>query len=135
MKNMKKYPYQKIKGLLISTVCGVLSFVVNFVIMSQTVALPDPLWVALMLLIPVFIAICLIRRSMEVHPGYIWVGLPAQYLLFFIFSRQISVELGINLDKGTSGFEYVFIATIWPFVVTLTQFLSLMVLNWKRKSR
>lgn len=132
---MKNYPHQKIKGLLISTVCGVLSFFANFVIISQTVALPDPLWMTLMLLIPILIAVCLIKRSTEVHPGHIWVGLPAQYLLFFIFSKQISAELGINLVKGTGGFEYVFFATIWPLVVTLAQFFSLIVLCWKRKRK
>ena len=125
----------KIKGLLISTVCGVFSFVANFVVISQTAALPDPLWMALMLLIPILIAVCLIKWSAEVHPRYIWAGLPAQYLLFFIFSKQVSAELGIDLVKGTGGFEYVFFAAIWPLVVTFAQFLSLILLCWNRKRK
>ena len=130
---MKNYPYQKIKGLLISTVCGVLSFAANFVIISQTAALPDPLWMALMVLIPILIAVCLMKRYTEVHPRHIWVGLPAQYLLFFIFSKQVSAELGISLVKGAGGFEYVFFATVLPLVVTFAQFLSLTVLKRKRR--
>lgn len=132
---MAQTPKNKTIKILISAICGVLSFFVDFVIIPQTVALPDPIWVALMLLLPMFIAICLMGRNMEIHPMYVLGGLPVQYLFLFIFAEQISKNFGINLSKGLSGLEYAYTAVVWPFGITLTQFLTLVVLRWKRRNR
>ena len=122
------------KGVLTSIGCGVLSFMIEFLIISIPAALPDLLWMTLMVLMPTLVAIYLFKRNTVIHPGYIWVGLPVQYLLFFIFSKKIAAELGISL-AGAGGFEYIFFAAVWPFAVTLIQLLSLVVMFRKNKNK
>ena len=122
------------KGVLTSIECGVLSFVIELLIITIPATLPDLLWMTLMILMPTLVAIYLFKRNTVIHPGYIWVGLPAQYLLFFIFSKKIAAELGINV-AGIGGFEYIFFAAIWPFAVTLIQSLSLVVMFRKNKNK
>lgn len=121
--------------LLISALCGVLSFFVDFVLIPQTVALPDIVWIILMFVLPILIAVCLLGRDREIHPAYIWVGLLVQYMLLCIFSKGISQNLGISLSAGLYGLSYVYEAAIWPLSVTIAQFLVLSVLHWKRKHR
>ena len=122
------------KGVLTSIGCGVLSFMIEFLIISMPAALPDLLWMTLMVLMPTLVAIYLFKRNTVIHPGYIWVGLPVQYLLFFIFSKKISAEIGVNI-AGIGSFEYIFFATVWPFALTLVQSLSLVVMFRKNKNK
>lgn len=121
--------------LLISALCGLISFFIDFVLIPQTVALPDLVWIVLMFLLPVLTAICLLGRNRAIHPIYVWAGLPMQYLLLCIFAEGVSKNLGISLSGGLSGLTYVYEATVWPLGITFTQFLMLLLLRWKMKNR
>lgn len=120
--------------LFISTICGLLSFFIEFVAIplffstSMFLGIPDFIWMALRILMPVAAAVLLIRRIWHIPSGFIWVGLPIQYLLLFFWAKQISGIIGITLD-GLGGFEYLFEAAIWPFVATLLQFFVLFCLE------
>lgn len=113
--------------LFVSAICGLFSCLIEFVAIplvfstSPLLGAPDFIWMALRILLPVAAAVLLLRRIWHIPSGFVWAGLPVQYLLLFFWAKQISGIIGITLD-GLGGFEYLFEAAVWPFAVTLLQF-------------
>ena len=116
--------------------CAVLSLLTDFILIPQVLPkllkplrmllLPDPVWMALMILLPMLIAIHLLERRAHVPARYVWLGLPIQYLFLIVLAGPIS-EIG-----GWGDWTYIWDAIIWPLCVTAAQFVALIVLRaWK----
>ena len=124
-----------------AVLCGALSLFADFILIPTVfrippmLGLPDPVWMSLMILIPVILALYLLERKTHVPPGYVWFGLPAQYLILIVFAEPISKIRGIGLS-GIRVMEYLWEAAVWPLGVTAAQFAVLIALRFRRtKSR
>ena len=117
--------------------CAVLSLLTEFILIPQVlprlprilrmILLPDPVWMALMILLPVLIAIRFLERKAHVPARFVWLGLPIQYLLLIVFAEPIS-RIG-----GWGDWTYIWDAFIWPLCATTAQFVALIALR-KRKT-
>ena len=95
-----------------AVLCGVLSLFADFI------------------LIPVILALYLLERKTHVPPGYVWFGLPAQYLILIVFAAPISRIF------SSDSWTYLWDAAVWPLGVTVAQFAVLIALRFRRtKSR
>ena len=118
--------------------CGTLSVLIDFLLIPnllprlpwllRAILLPDPVWMSLMILIPVLIAIHMLEQKSHIPLRYVWVGLPVQYLILIVFAEPIS---GIG---GWGSWTYIWDAMIWPLGVTGAQFVVLTALRaWKKQ--
>ena len=119
-----------------AVLCGVLSLFADFILIPTVfrippmLGLPDPIWMSLMILIPVILALYLLERKTHVPPGYVWFGLPAQYLILIVFAAPISRIF------SSDSWTYLWDAAVWPLGVTAAQFAVLIALRFRRtKSR
>ena len=113
--------------------CAVLSLLTDFIFIPQVLPrlpeglrmllLPDPVWMALMILLPVLVALWLLEVKARVPAKYVWLGLPIQYLLLIVFAEPIS-KIG-----GWGGWTYIWDAFIWPLCGTAAQFVALIALR------
>lgn len=131
---MKLSNNETVSKLWPTVLCGGLSVLVDFILIPQVfsfppmLGLPDPIWMSLMILIPVIIAIRMLEKKVHIPTGYVWVGLPVQYLLLIVFAEPIS-RIG-----SWGDWTYIWDAMIWPLSVTAAQFVSLLALRaWKVK--
>lgn len=118
--------------------CAAVSVLIDFILIPRILPrlprflrlllLPDPVWMSLMILIPVLVAIHMLERKARILARYVWVGLPVQYLILIVFAEPIS-RIG-----GWGDWTYIWNAFIWPLSVTVAQFISLIALRaWKAK--
>lgn len=123
-----------------AVLCGVLSVLIDFVLIPQvlhrlppflrSLLLPDPIWMSLMILLPVIVAIYILEQKTHILPGYVWIGLPVQYLILIVFAGPIREVSPFGFDDWT----YIWEAMVWPLSVTAAQFVSLIALRfWKTK--
>ena len=123
-----------------AALCAALSVLIDFILIPQmllrlphflrVILLPDPIWMSLMILIPVLVAIYMLEKKAHIPAGYVWVGLPVQYLILIVFAQPIS-RIGHWGD-----WSYIGDAIIWPLSVTVAQFISLVIWRrWKVKRR
>lgn len=117
--------------------CGILSVLIDFILIPQILSrlpgflrlilLPDPIWMSFMILIPVLAAIYMMEKKAHIPAGYVWIGLPVQYLILIVFAEPIS-RIG-----GWGDWTYIWDAIIWPLCITAAQFISLIAFRaWKR---
>ena len=138
---MKQTSTESGRSFWSAVLCGVLSLFADFILIPTVfrippmLGLPDPVWMSLIILIPVILALYLLERKTHVPPGYVWFGLPAQYLILIVFAEPISKIRGIGLS-GIRVMEYLWEAAVWPLGVTVAQFAVLIALRFRRtKSR
>jgi len=138
---MKQTNHNGCRNFWASVRCGALSLFVDFILIPTLfripplLGLPDFIWMSLMILIPVLLAVCLLAGKHHVPPGYVWIGLPAQYLILIVFAQPISKILGIGLS-GIRVMEYIWEAAVWPLGVTTAQFAALIALRiWRTRGR
>ena len=121
-----------------AALCAILSVLIDFILIPQillrlprflrVIILPDPIWMSLMILFPVLVAIYMLEKKTHISAGYVWIGLPVQYLILIVFAQPIS-RIGHWGD-----WSYIGDAIIWPLSVTVVQFITLIVLRaWKAK--
>ena len=119
--------------------CGVLSVLIDFILIPQVLSslprplrfllLPDPVWMSLMILIPVLVGIYMLEKKSHIPAGYVWVGLPVQYLILIIFAKPIS-RIG-----SWGDWTDIRDAMIWPLAGTTAQFVSLIALRIRKANR
>lgn len=135
---MKKTNYVAVSKLWSAVLCGVLSLIADFILLPHMFTLitvlgfpiPDPIWMPLMILIPVIIAIYILERKAHIPAKYVWVGLPVQYLILIIFASPIYRISPLASDEWT----YIGAAIVWPFGIATAQFIALIALRtWKSK--
>lgn len=120
-----------------AVLCGVLSVFVDFILIPQVCrpailgfSVPDPIWMSMMIFLPVLVAIHMLEKKAHIPARYVWAGLPVQYLILIVFAKLIS-RIGHWGD-----WTYIWDAMVWPLSVTAAQFVSLIVLRkWKAKRR
>ena len=118
------------KNLLRGLVCGVLTLVIDFIAIPKLcVGVSDPVWIALMFLLPAILAAVLLRGA----PVWVFAGLLVQYPLLWLGADFFAGLLGQSLG-GLGGLAYAFQAVAWPLAVTLVQFALLLGL-WKLKRK
>lgn len=123
----------RIKPLVISVIGGLLSFLIVFIVVPRfALGVPDALWLTVGALMAIAVPVLLLWGIWRIPPAYIWLGLPVQYAVLFIFRHPISKTLGITMD-GLGGLAYLFDAAVYPLVVTAMQFLTVLFFK-KRKS-
>ena len=133
---MKQTSTESSRSFWSAVLCGVLSLFADFILIPTVfrippmLGLPDPIWMSLMILIPVILAPYLLERKTHVPPGYVWFGLPAQYLILIVFAEPISRIF------SSDSWTYLWDAAVWPLGVTAAQFAVLIALRFRRtKSR
>ena len=133
---MKQTSTESSRSFWSAVLCGVLSLFADFILIPTVfrippmLGLPDPIWMSLMILIPVILALYLLERKTHVPPGYVWFGLPAQYLILIVFAEPISRIF------SSDSWTYLWDAAVWPLGVTAAQFAVLIALRFLRtKSR
>lgn len=133
---MKQTSTESSRSFWSAVLCGVLSLFADFILIPTVfrippmLGLPDPIWMSLMILIPVILALYLLERKTHVPPGYVWFGLPAQYLILIVFAEPISRIF------SSDSWTYLWDAAVWPLGVTAAQFAVLIALRFRRtKSR
>ena len=133
---MKQTSTESGRSFWSAVLCGVLSLFADFILIPTVfrippmLGLPDPIWMSLMILIPVILALYLLERKTHVPPGYVWFGLPAQYLILIVFAEPISRIF------SSDSWTYLWDAAVWPLGVTVAQFAVLIALRFRRtKSR
>ena len=133
---MKQTSTESSRSFWSAVLCGVLSLFADFILIPTVfrippmLGLPDPIWISLMILIPVILAPYLLERKTHVPPGYVWFGLPAQYLILIVFAAPISRIF------SSDSWTYLWDAAVWPLGVTAAQFAVLIALRFRRtKSR
>ena len=133
---MKQTSTESGRSFWSAVLCGVLSLFADFILIPTVfrippmLGLPDPVWMSLMILIPVILALYLLERKTHVPPGYVWFGLPAQYLILIVFAEPISRIF------SSDSWTYLWDAAVWPLGVTAAQFAVLIALRFRRtKSR
>ena len=133
---MKQTSTESSRSFWSAVLCGVLSLFADFILIPTVfrippmLGLPDPIWISLMILIPVILALYLLERKTHVPPGYVWFGLPAQYLILIVFAAPISRIF------SSDSWTYLWDAAVWPLGVTVAQFAVLIALRFRRtKSR
>ena len=133
---MKQTSTESSRSFWSAVLCGVLSLFADFILIPTVfrippmLGLPDPIWMSLMILIPVILALYLLERKTHVPPGYVWFGLPAQYLILIVFAEPISRIF------SSDSWTYLWDAAVWPLGVTVAQFAVLIALRFRRtKSR
>ena len=130
---MRATPHPRMaRGFLVAAVCGLISLLVVFVVVPWLPSMPDPAWIAVDLLAPAALALLLGGFLCPTSALYLWLGLPIQYLLLFLFRGPLAGNLGISL-RSLGSFEYFFAAAIWPLGTTLVQFLALFL--WEKVVR
>jgi len=118
--------------------CAALSVLIDFILIPQILPrlprvlrfllLTDPVWMSLMIVIPVLVAFYMLEQKARIPAGYVWVGLLVQYLILIVFAEPIS-RIG-----SWGDWTYIWDAFIWPLSVTVAQFISLIALRaWKIK--
>ena len=121
-------------SLFVSVLYGLGTMLFAFILMPRTVALPDPVWTALMLCVPAIAVIPLIKAPWYASPFCIFAGLPAQYPILYFNAELIAHRMGISL-VGLPGFRYIFVAVTWPFFYIMEQFLVLYIAGkFKKKT-
>ena len=78
------------KGVLTSIECGVLSFVIELLIITIPATLPDLLWMTLMILMPTLVAIYLFKRNTVIHPAYLGGVAGTVFAVFHLFQENRS---------------------------------------------
>ena len=121
-----------------AVLCGVLSLVVDFILLPHVFTLitvlgcpiPDPIWFSAMVLVPVVIALYMLERNAHIQARYVWVGLPVQYMILIVFAGPMRKISPVASDSWT----YIWEAFVWPLGATIAQFISLIALRfWKAK--
>ena len=90
-----------------AALCGVLSVLIDFILIPQIfslppmLGLPDPIWMSMMILLPVLIAIHMLGQKAHLPAEYVWVGLPVQYVILIILRNQFP-----ELEAGEIGHTY-----------------------------
>lgn len=123
--------------LVIAAGCGVLSLLIDFLMIPTVCAggVPDPIWMILMIVLPVVAVMLLLKWIRGVFPAYIWVGLPVQYLLLGLFAGPISKIMGLPLHGPFGGLEYAFAVAVWPLAVTFVQFCMMLWMDRRKKKK
>lgn len=123
-----------------AALCGILSLIAVFILLPHVFTLitvlglpiPDPIWISVMVLIPVVIVIHILERNAHIPARYVWVGLPVQYLILIVFAGPIYKITPLASDEWT----YIGAVMVWPLSITTAQFVSLIALRaWKSKRR
>lgn len=118
--------------------CGILSLLTDFILLPHVFTLitvlgfpiPDPIWISIMILVPIVIAIYLLEQKAHIPARYVWVGLPVQYLILFVFAEPMYKISPLGSDSWT----YIWEAFVWPLSATAAQFVSLIAFRaWKAK--
>ena len=120
---------QSVRSLLLGALCGALSFVLLFLLLpALPFPLPDPLWIGLAAVGCGAVALLLLKGRRPYAPGWVWLGLPVQITLFFLCSDWVCRLWGLS-TSGLGWFEYMAQGLGWPLLVTLLQFLLLLLLK------
>lgn len=110
------------KHLLRALLCGALTLIIDFIAIPKLcVGVPDPIWIALMFLLPALLAAVLLRGA----PAWAFAGLLVQYPLLWLGADFFAGLLGQSLS-GLGGLAYIFQSVTWPLAVTLVQFALLL---------
>lgn len=120
-----------------AVLCGVLSVFCVFILIPRMCSprvigfsVPDPIWISLMIVIPVVIAIYLLEQKTHIPARYVWLGTLVQFLILIVFAGPISKLSPLSSDDWT----YIGAVMLWPLSVTAAQFVSLIALRaWKAK--
>lgn len=124
MKKIITHPF------MLSVICALVSFALDFIIIPELCSgWADFIWMTLMIVLPGLVAILLFRNRNHGTPGYIFIGLPVQYVLLIVFAGPISSMWGASIEHTLGWFSYIGSVFPWPFVVTLVQYFAVLLIR------
>ena len=111
----------------LSVICSLISFAISFVLIPCIcIGWIDILWMALMVILPIVIAVMLFRMIDYRKPGCIFIGVLIQYFILIAFAGPVSKLWGSSIEHTLGWFSYIGSVFPWPFVITLIQYLVLL---------
>lgn len=119
--------YKKLNPVIVAAVCALISSVIDFIIIPNLCrGWIDLVWMALMVILPVVIAVLLFRMIDYRKPGCIFIGLLIQYAVLITFAGPISILWGSSIKSTLGWLSYMGSVFPWPFVTTLIQYLVIL---------
>ena len=115
---------------IIAVMCSLISAVTDFLIIPNICrGWIDFIWMALMVILPVAIAILLFRMIDYRKPGCVFIGLLLHYALLIAFAGPISKLWGSSIEHTLGWFSYIGSVFPWPLVITLIQYVVIMIIK------
>lgn len=116
----------KVQKLISALTCAILTFSIDFFLIPRLMrGVPDILWMAAMLLLPLGAAWLFYKKLSQPAAGLLFGGMGIQYLLLIGMAAPISQLFGNSIAHGLGWFSYIGAVFPWPLVVTLAQFLMI----------
>lgn len=116
----------KVQKFVSALTCCILTFSVDFLMIPQLMGgVPDWIWMATMVLLPLWAAWVFYDKFSRPAAGLLFAGMGIQYLLLIVMAGPISRLFGSSIAHGLGWFSYIGSVFPWPLVVTLTQFLMI----------
>lgn len=120
----------KIQQFISAFTCCILTFSIDFLLIPRLMrGIPDILWMAAMVLLPLGAAWLFYEKFSRPVPGLLYAGMGIQYLLLIVMAGPISQAFGSSIAHTLGWFGYIGAAFPWPLVVTLAQFLMIVLIR------
>ena len=120
----------KAQKLFSAFTCCILTFSIDFLLIPRLMrGIPDILWMAAMVLLPLGAAWLFYEKFSRPAPGLLFAGMGIQYLLLIVMAGPISQDFGSSIEHTLGWFEYIGAAFPWPLAVTLVQFLMIVLIR------
>ena len=115
---------------IIAVMCSLISAVTDFLIIPNICrGWIDFVWMALMVILPVVIAVLLFRMIDYRKPGYVFIFFLLHYALLIAFAGPISKLWGSSIEHTLGWFSYIGSVFPWPLVITLIQYVVIMIIK------
>ena len=115
---------------IIAVMCSLMSAVTDFIFIPNICrGWIDFVWMALMVILPVVIAVLLFRMINYRKPGYIFIGLLIQYVVLIAFAGPVSKLWGSSIEHTLGWFSYIGSVFPWPLVITLIQYVVIVIIK------
>ena len=120
----------KIQQFISAFTCCILTFSIDFLLIPRLMrGIPDILWMAAMVLLPLGAAWLFYEKFSRPAPGLLFAGMGIQYLLLIVMAGPISQDFGSSIEHTLGWLEYIGAAFLWPLAVTLVQFLMIVLIR------
>lgn len=121
---MKQPANPKFIAALRAAVCGAATALAAFVLVPLVCrgGVPDFIWIALRILLPLGLAAWLVRG---VRPAWAWLGLPVQLAVLAAFAEPIAQWNGYSLTGFMGALPYAVNMALWALGLTAAQYILL----------
>ncbi len=124
---------EKILQSVLAIFCGVLCFIIDFLIIPKIYGVEDIIWGTLMVIVPVVPAVLLFEKLKQCHLRCVFLSAFVQYVLLWVFVRPLSKYLGCSIEFALGDFEYIGMVFCWPIAGALAQLVVIALMRYLKK--